>query len=459
VLKNPVLRKTVGKAAALAQAAVIGGVSLDELMKKIAEKIKDETGNSPDVDTDASSVEAVKDEAARHELLKEIIKDLHTGGDFEDAKRRFGALIEDVDATEIAAMEQRLISDGMPETEVKRLCDVHVKVFQESLERKNTPSTPEGHPVHTFMAENRVCENLTAKIEAVLGEIGTPPKPEVFRSYARNLEKLTDALLKIDLHFLRKENQLFPVLEKHGVTGPSRVMWSLDDDIRAMLKKAKALLETGDAIAFVPSVRQAIQTIKDMIYKEERILFPMALDTLSEEEWETVKHGESELGYAWIEPVPVPSGVAGSSASPPQPASVPPASAFLPFDTGRMTLDQVNLLLKHLPLDVSYVDEKDEVAYYSDTKERIFPRSAGVIGRKVENCHPPKSVHVVRKILDDFRAGKRDSAEFWIRMKDRFVHIRYFAVRDAAGAYRGCLEVTQDVTDIRNLQGERRLLE
>jgi hypothetical protein len=126
---------------------------------------------------------------------------------------------------------------------------------------------------------------------------------------------------------------------------------------------------------------------------------------------------------------------------------------------GRLSLEQVNLLLTHLPVDISFVDEHDEVAYYSATKERLFPRSPGVIGRKVQKCHPPKSFHMVQKILDDFRAGKKDVAEFWISMKGRFIHIRYFAVRDSEGNYRGTVEVTQDVTDIRKLEGEQRLLD
>ena len=124
-----------------------------------------------------------------------------------------------------------------------------------------------------------------------------------------------------------------------------------------------------------------------------------------------------------------------------------------------MTVEQVNMMLKHLPVDISFVDENDEVRYYSATKDRIFPRSPGVIGRKVQNCHPPKSFAMVQKILDEFRAGRRDKADFWIQMKGRFLLIQYFAVRDEQGVYKGTLEVSQDVTDIRKLEGQKRLLD
>jgi len=124
-----------------------------------------------------------------------------------------------------------------------------------------------------------------------------------------------------------------------------------------------------------------------------------------------------------------------------------------------LTAEQINLLLKHLPVDITYVDDGDAVAYYSDTDDRIFPRSAGIIGRKVSKCHPPKSVHIVERIVQAFKSGERDMAEFWITLNDRFVLIRYFAVRDTEGTYRGTIEVSQDITDIKRLEGEQRLLD
>jgi len=266
---------------------------------------------------------------------------------------------------------------------------------------------------------------------------------------------LIGRLSDINLHYLRKENQLFPVLEKHGISGPSEVMWAIHDDIRQTLKYARAQISELQVPLVYGTLKYLLQSISDMIYKEEHILFPMAMEILAEADWIKVRQGEEEIGYAWIEPekgwlpgdeVPAEARAAGESGT-------------VDLSTGRLTQEQVDLLLTHLPVDISFVNENDELVYYSATKERIFPRSPGLIGRKVQKCHPPKSFHVVQRIVDEFKAGKRDVAEFWIQMKGRFIHIRYFAVRDSGGNYRGTLEVSQDVTDIRKLEGEQRLLD
>jgi uncharacterized protein len=131
----------------------------------------------------------------------------------------------------------------------------------------------------------------------------------------------------------------------------------------------------------------------------------------------------------------------------------------LSLSTGCLAPEELDLILTHLPVDLSFVDAEDTVRYYSETPARIFKRTPAVIGRKVQNCHPAKSVHSVEDILKSFKSGAGDTAEFWIELGGRFIHIRYFAVRDKAGTYRGCLEVSQDVTGIRALRGRKRLLD
>jgi PAS domain S-box-containing protein len=195
-----------------------------------------------------------------------------------------------------------------------------------------------------------------------------------------------------------------------------------------------------------------------MIYKEEKILFPMSLETLDERDWARVRKGEEEIGYAWVTPGAEWKPAVALEGLPPAPHYHRPA-ATIELDTGALTPGQINLLLKNLPADITFVDETDTVRYFSAGAERIFPRSPGVIGRKVQNCHPPDSVHVVNRILDAFRKGERQVAEFWIQSRGRFIQIRYFAVRDDSGQYKGCLEVSQDVSSARHLQGEQRLLD
>ena len=297
-----------------------------------------------------------------------------------------------------------------------------------------------------------------------MGRIGHPPRPEAFQENREALGALIDRLSDIDTHYTRKENQLFPMLEAHHFTGPSQVMWSIHDDIRASIKQALEAFAKSDADGTITPLKEAIQAIRDMIYKEEHILYPASLDMLSDQEWIKVKEGEANIGFAWVVPD---KGWPEDIIMEKEPEDVPlePAEVLeevagaLGLDTGRMTVEQINLMLTHLPVDLTFVDENDRVAYYSEGPERIFPRSPAIIGREVRNCHPPKSVHLVNQILDAFKSGSRDTAEFWIELAGKFIYIRYFAVRDSEGYYRGCLEVSQDLSRIRKLEGQQRLLD
>jgi DUF438 domain-containing protein len=315
------------------------------------------------------------------------------------------------------------------------------------------------------MKENRRLESIASRVSVVLGQVARPESGTTLDGTAettRELRELVALLGEVATHYARKENQLFPMLEAHHFTGPTQVMWSIHDDIRALVKEAQGALETQDVGTLRASLQRATKAMRDMIYKEEHILFPASLDMLTHEEGVRMKKGEADIGFAWVEPDEgwpgeVPEGLEARTeeAEP----GFEEAKGFLRLDPGRLSQSQINLLLKHLPVDVTYVDENDRVAYYSEGPERIFPRSPAIIGREVRNCHPPKSVHVVNMILDAFKSGERDTAEFWLELEGRFIHIRYFAIRDAEGRYQGTLEVSQDVTGIRALEGAQRLLD
>ncbi len=397
----------------------------------------------------------------RLEKLKAIIRDIHAGEDPSDLRIRFADLIRGVDGSEISRMEQQLIEEGMPAADIKRLCDVHVQVFRESLDKQSRPDALPGHPVHTFRAENAALGEAAERLKCALDELGSPADAALFEERRGELRDLAGTLAAVERHYLRKENQLFPVLERYEVTGPTQVMWAIHDDVRGLLKGFRSALDEGDLEGVTGRGPELAQTMLEMIYKEENILFPMATETLSEADWVEIRRGEDELGYALVEP-----GDEWRPTAEPAPAAAGEGEARgagpvrrLPLDTGALTPEQVNLLLTNLPIDVTFVDENDEVRYYSATPERLFPRSPGIIGRKVQNCHPPDSVDVVNRIIDSFRNGEKDAAEFWLRLGDKLAHIRYFAMRDASGTYRGTLEVSQDIAPIQKLSGERRLLE
>ena len=452
-LRSPELRETMGAIATMERVASMGDLELPYLLDAIAGEIERQTGER--VDVEGMGAPAPAPDEDRKAAMMALIKDIHAGGDPEELKARFADIISDISPSELAEVEQSLIDDGLPQEEVKNLCSLHVQVFKEGLDKGDVPSMPGGHPVHTYMMENRAAENILAEIDGAMCDLGDPPDAAAFTAKQEVLSGHLDTLSQLDKHYLRKENQLFPMLEEHGITGPAQVMWATHDDIRAEMKEAIAMTRAGNAQASVERINAVSLAVKDMVYKEEHILYPMCLDAFSEAQWSRVRTGEEEIGYAWVlpasgwEPQVVPEEVA--------PAAAPGGAVDL--DIGRLTAEQMNLLLKHLPVDITYVDDDDAVAYYSDTDDRIFPRSAGIIGRKVSKCHPPKSVHIVERIVQAFKDGERDSAEFWITVSDRFILIRYFAVRDGEGTYRGTIEVSQDITDIKQLEGEQRLLD
>jgi DUF438 domain-containing protein len=455
-LRSPVMRKTIGRVATLQQVAAFGDVPLTELLRKIQAEIKRESGEDAEVDAGEALPEPVGVKEARHEVLKDIIRELHEGGDLERQKRRFAELIKDISPAEISEMEQRLMDEGMPEDEVKRLCDVHVQVFKESLEGQPPPSTIPGHPLHTLSEENRALEKILSRFDGLLARLETgagEARNELRAEIGATLQELS----QVEKHYLKKENQLFPVLESKGVSGPSKVMWAIHDDIRLMIRVVKGHFAGDKSAELVTAGRRLSGMMADMIYKEEKILLPMSLETLDERDWARVKKGEEEIGFAWVTPGTDWKPAAACEEAPAAPEYRRPAA--LQLDTGVLTAEQVNLLLKNLTVDLTFVDETDTVRYYSAVPDRIFPRSAGIIGRKVQDCHPPASIEVVNRILEAFRKGERQVAEFWIQSRGRFISILYLAIRDEVGAYRGCLEVSQDVTAVRSLRGERRLLD
>ena len=462
-LKNPIMRKTMGKVASLEMAASISGLKLDSLISSLTVEIEKQDGQdaTSSVAAPASQGEPLTDPQERRAALKGIIKDLHDGGDMEVLKQRFKDLIQGVEAPEIAKIEQELMNEGMPAEEIKRLCDVHVEIFKEALEEQDRPEPPVGHPIHTYMKENRASEKIMSNTSILMGLLGQPPSPEAFEEHRQALGELIEQLSEINTHYTRKENQLFPMLEAHHFTGPSQVMWSIHDDIRTNMKQAREAFAANDPVQTEASLKEAIQAIRDMIYKEEHILFPTSLDMLTDSEWIKVKEGEGDIGFAWVVPDKGwPAEILKETEAPvPEPQEVlQDVAGALGLDTGHLTLEQINLVLTHLPVDITFVDENDRVAYYSEG-DRIFPRSPAIIGREVRNCHPPNSVHMVNKILDAFKSGSRDSAAFWIELGGKFIYIRYFPVRDAKGRYRGTLEVSQDLTEIRKLEGQNRLLD
>lgn len=395
--------------------------------------------------------EGIGNNKMKADTLRDIVRDLNEGSDIKRIKKKFDRLLRGISPEEIADIEQSLISEGVPVEHVQKLCDIHVQVFDDALKKSGTAKVIPGHPVHSYRLENRM---LKKKLGALKKRNRTD-----FLSHLRDVKM-------IELHYVRKENQLFPFLETVGFTGPSKVMWGKHDEIRELFRQIEEDYVKGDLSAVGKQTGALVKALKNMVFMEEKILFPTALRKLPPRAWSVIRRGESSIGYCWIQPANLwDAGIAGEktdestrfSRSQEDPENR--SDDKIPLDTGALSARQINLLLKNLPFDMTYVDENDKVSYYSEGKERIFPRSPGIIGRDVSNCHPPKSVHVVEKIVEALKKREKDQAEFWIQMNGKFIHIRYFPLFDDQDQYRGIIEVSQDITDIRSLQGERRLLD
>jgi len=429
-LKNPILQKTIGKRATLTDVSKMSKLPLNRLFVLLSESISEHANETVVIDKEAEEQGEWQEELDRRQRkLKDLVLGLHAGEELEGLQSDFKEILVDVSATEVADMEQSLISSGeLTAKQVTALCDLHVQVFKESLDVQQTPQTTPGHPIHTYMNENKEAQKLVNLLRENPSDDGT-----------------IEELKKIIIHYTRLQNQLFPLLEKAEITGPSTVMWAKQDEIREMFRNLNR-----------SNLKELLTAIEDMIYKEENILFPMSLENLSEYDWVKVRVGEEEIGFAWIEP--------GTDWKPITPIDIhdvdqEPESPKINLNTGNLTLKEIDLLLRHLPLDISFVGVDEEVKYYSATDDRIFPRSPAVIGRSVITCHPSNSYDKVKKILTYFKEGKKDKAVFWIKMNDRLLLISYYAVRDDDGEFVGTLEASQDITDIKSLEGERRLLD
>lgn len=406
--------------------------------------------------------EYINNREFRQKVLKELITELHNGKSVEEVKPRFEKLIEGISPAEISEMEQALIMEGMPVEEIQRLCDVHAAVFKGSIAEIHAPQQDEdvpGHPIHTFRLENKALEDLNnTTIKPHLDDFARNDNKDNIVLLVTDFEKL---LKEIDKHYAKKENLLFPYLEKYNITAPPKVMWGVDDEIRAELKEVLQLLSNykDNKDEVVEKANNALNRISEMVYKEENILFPMALENLTEDEWGNIEEASEEFGYCLVKPekkwkpkrVNVEAKIQAEGEK-------EVTDGYIKFDTGVLLPQEIEAILNTLPIDLTFVDKDGIVKYFSQAKERIFPRPKTVIGRTVENCHPPASVHIVEQIVEDLKSGKKDHEDFWIKMKDMYAYIRYFAVRNSAGEFLGVVEVTQNIKPIQEITGEKRLV-
>lgn len=391
--------------------------------------------------------EYINNRDKRLENLLQFSLGMINGEDGTVLIEKYGDAISHITPHDMIEMEEKQLTMGVKVGAIKSKIENVMNVIYDQLKAYEWKQPEEGHALFYLMQENRELEKVLETMKADL-------KIRDYKEFSKHAEQLYE----IENHYVRKENILFPYLERSwNHCRPLTVMWSIHDDIRLKIKQLFNILDSKsdfDHELYV-IIGDLFFLLYGMIAKEELVIYPVAMETIENHVWNKIHKQSFEIGFSYI-PTP-PKHIIDFGHQPELTEKI--FDAVFKCETGSLNQEQLEMILDALPLDLSFIDHNDEVRYFSNPKDRFFPRSPAIIGRKVQNCHPPESVHIVEKILKAFRAKKRDEASFWIQMRGKFILIKYFAIRSSEGKYLGCLEVGQDITEIRNIEGECRLLD
>lgn len=436
---SPVAIKVLGSVMTLPRGAALKGIPMDKIRQRL------EAGGF-----------SIKDGAAilRKEKLRHYIERLNAGEPLEFVREEFAKEFQDVAAEDIAAAEQEIIQGGTPVQDVQRLCDVHSALFhgtEESsiheaihlqatrMDNLDGQNLPQGHPVQIMKLENQGLLALLDKTE------------EDIQAGGSQLVNNLSALRAIYGHYAKKESIFMPVLYDHGVTGPSQVMWGVDDEIKKELITLWKGFANGNVTLNIMTrgrLSQLLQRLREMAFKEERILFPLCLRYFSEEEWFLAYHDFTEAGVSFIESAPKWEEGERWFAKEMEHRGLEEAqNGLVRLPTGEISIKELASVFALLPIDITFIDRDDIIRFFIN-EGRTFARPWSVIGREVYNCHPPEVLPVVRQLLADFRAKKRDRFEVYRQIKGRPVAVIYRAVYDKDKRYLGAVEFVQDCSTI-----------
>ncbi|KLO22597.1 DUF438 domain-containing protein [Marinitoga sp. 1155] len=388
----------------------------------------------------------------KKEYLKNLIKRVNQEKDNEELKKELQSIIRELSAEEIALVEQELMdNEGITIDQIQSVCDVHLNLFKEYIDKEKI-EVESWHPIYILMKEHEHIIKTAEKIRDIAKKILEKKSIQEAFPLFMNLNIHIDNLMAAENYFLKEENVLFPYIEKYGITKPPAIMWREHDQVRDLRKKIIKIKDNKNFEEIKKDLYNIslalLELFMNHVHKEHSVLFPTALKLIKKEEWFDIRKQFDEIGYCCFDPEPL-------DLEKSETEGVLEGKIKLP--SGKLTVEQLKYILNTLPIDITFVDANDEVKYFSESKERIFIRSRAILGRKVENCHPPKSVDIVKKIVNDFKSGKRNNADFWLKIGEKYVYIRYFAVRNNKGEYLGTLEVTQDIKPIQEITGERRI--
>ncbi|MCE1190073.1 MAG: DUF438 domain-containing protein [Ignavibacteria bacterium] len=404
--------------------------------------------------------ELINNQRNRINELKALLAQLQEKEDIESVKARISEAFKTVAYEDVVAAEQELIAEGTPIENMLELCDLHGSALH-GLITDAGHEIPAGHPVSTYKKENRAIRIICGQIQKALHDLLLIEEPVDKQSKIAVVQMQLNELMDIEKHYTVKENVLFPYLEKYKITGPSTVMWGKDDEVRNKLKDTQLQFANLQRLASkqqtestIESFNSAVTSITEMIQKEEEILYPMCMETFSESDWAEIYKAGRAIGFTIIDERDewIPEG------SRDLPAKILDEAGMIQLPSGKVKTADLLGIFSVLPVDLTFVDKDDTVQFFTEGPDRIFERSRAIIGRKVQYCHPPHSVAIVEKILEDFKSGKESKADFWIQLHGKFIYISYFAVRSESGEYLGTVEMSQDLSYYRALEGEKRIL-
>ncbi|USH00181.1 DUF438 domain-containing protein [Thermococcus argininiproducens] len=440
--------------------------------------------------------ELLKNREYKKEKMKELLRKIHRGEDVEKLKEEFKDLLRNISPLEIPLIEQELVKEGISAREIAKMCDIHVELFREAVagtEREEMKDIPPVHPLYTLYEENREIIKDAEMLNLYASTLANTKDERMREEILGVLKGIANQLRAVGFtHYNREEMLIFPYLERRGITAVPTVLWTKHDETRGMIKQLLEILNKADGMEWEEFTRalkekasELSNALVDMVFRENNILYPTLRALLSEGEWVAIKQQEEAIGYYKVKPgdewkpeaKPLHPYEIDTTLTAEQILSLPKEVQMalrgqklegdrtkvkregdLELETGYLSPKEINAIFKHLPVDVTFIDKDDRVRFFSGG-DRIFTRTPSVIGRPVQLCHPPKSVSVVDKILKAFKEGKKDAAEFWIQMGGKFIYIKYVPVRDEKGEYLGTLEITQEISRIKALEGEKRLLD
>jgi len=355
--------------------------------------------------------------------------------------------IKSITPQELMFIQNQQLKMGLSPYDILPFVDKLINVFYESLSKHKLQEPIDIPFIHYLNEENKA-------LISMLDDFKQTVKSESLLSNNK-LKKFLDTVKQYNEHLLKLENIFFPYLEKSDERFQGlQILWALHDETRNLIKDVENEYQSDNEKALKKILAYLYFKLYGLVQKQELILFPSAVKFISDYEFNEMHTQSFEYKFPFIE-APQNDMVNDSNSS----KVLESLNHVFITETGQLKLDELSLLLNALPFDLTFVNEKDEVAFFTKPDKRFFPRSKAAIGRNVRNCHPPKSVHIVEKILESFKKGEKDEAKFWINIKDEMVLIKYICLRNSNREYKGTLEIVQEVSNIRALQGEQRLLD